>query len=732
MSTPPILQVAVPAPLRQTFDYIAPDHPWPEPGVRVRVPFGRRKLVGVLLKVVENSELPREKLKSAIAVLDQQPLLAKDLLALLRWAADYYHHPIGEVIQAALPARLRQGHPATVAGIEIWKLTAAGRAPPPEAFARAPVQKKIWQALCDARPGLSAAALAEISPRWRAILRGFVSAQWVGVEVGDCLAAPPVGSVPAPVLKPAQAAAVEAVTADLPNFHCFLLHGITGSGKTEVYLRLVEKTLATGRQALILVPEIGLTPQLIKRFQQRFPTPIAVLHSGLSDSERLCAWQAAGTGKAAIVLGTRSAVFAPFSRLGLIVVDEEHDGSYKQQEGFRYHARDLAIWRARREQIPIVLGSATPSLESLNNVRQRRYQLLKLPDRTGGAGLPEVRLLDLRRLAVNDGLSPPLLQALKDRLDKGEQSLLFLNRRGFAPVLLCRGCGWLAPCRRCDARLTLHKRSGRLRCHHCGADHAVPSQCPQCGGNDLRGLGEGTQRVEAALARHFPHARIVRVDRDSIHRKDALADKLRQVHTGEADILVGTQMLSKGHDFPRVTLVGVVNADQGLYGVDFRSGEQLFQQIIQVAGRAGRSDTPGQVLVQTYHSDNPLFTALCRHDYQVFADYALEERRQAEYPPFAHLALLRAESPQAGAALAFLHQARALALPVSSTYVQLMEPAPSPMERRAGRYRAQLLAQSLQRPALHEFLARWLLKLERYKPGKKVRWSLDVDPMVMY
>ncbi len=414
------------------------------------------------------------------------------------------------------------------------------------------------------------------------------------------------------------------------------------------------------------------------------------------------------------------------------MVDEEHDVSYKQQEGFRYHARDLAIWRARAQQIPIMLGSATPSLESLNNVRQNRYRLLKLPDRTGGAGLPEVHLLDLRRLAVTDGLSHPLLQALKDRLHKGEQSLLFLNRRGFAPVLLCRGCGWLAPCSRCDARLTLHKRSARLRCHHCGADHPLPARCPQCGGSELQGLGEGTQRVEAALARHFPAARIVRIDRDSVRRKNALADKLQQAYSGEADILVGTQMLSKGHDFPRVTLVGIVNADHGLYSMDFRSGEQLFQQVIQVAGRAGRGEIPGQVLIQTYHSDNPLFAALCRQDYAGFANYALEERRQAEYPPFMHFALLRAESPQAGAALAFLQQAHSLALSICGANVQPMAPVPSPMERRAGRYRAQLLVQSRQRSGLHNFLTSWLRQLEGYKPGRKARWSLDVDPIVMY
>jgi primosomal protein N' (replication factor Y) len=435
-----------------------------------------------------------------------------------------------------------------------------------------------------------------------------------------------------------------------------------------------------------------------------------------------------------VVLGTRSAIFTPLARPGLIVVDEEHDGSYKQQDGFRYHARDLAVMRAQADRVPVVLGSATPSLESLHNARRGRFTLLELPARPGAAELPEVHLLDLRTLPVEQGISRPLRQALRLRLERGEQSLLFLNRRGFAPVLMCYQCGWLAACQRCDARMTLHRGSGRLRCHHCGAESALPTTCGGCGGTDLHGIGEGTERIETVLGELFPAARVVRVDRDTTARKGALEESLRRIHAGEADILVGTQMLSKGHDFPAVTLVGVINADQGLFGLDFRAGEYLFQRIMQVAGRAGRADRPGQVLIQTWHPDNPYLQALARHDFNTYADYAMAEREEAELAPYAHLALLRAESTRAGDALEFLQQAWDLAQPLCNdpAAVTIMEPVPSPMERRAGRYRAQLLVQSGHRAALHRFLDRWLALLDAHPGARRVRWSLDVDPMDMY
>jgi primosomal protein N' (replication factor Y) len=461
--------------------------------------------------------------------------------------------------------------------------------------------------------------------------------------------------------------------------------------------------------------------------------PVAVLHSGLNDSERLRAWQMARLGQAAVVIGTRSAVYTPMPKLALIVIDEEHDASFKQQDGFRYHARDVAIKRARLENLPVLLGSATPALESLHNAQQGRYRLLGLPERTGAAQPPRVTLLDLKRLKLNEGLSPPLIEALQARLTRKEQSLLFLNRRGFAPVLMCHDCGWLAPCKRCDARLTIHQRSRKLRCHHCGAEALLPATCPACSSGNLHGIGEGTERIETALTRLFPKARIERIDRDSTRRKGSLEEKLRRVHAGEADILVGTQMLTKGHDFPNLTLVGVLNADQGLYSADFRSEERLVQQLVQVAGRAGRAEKPGEVLIQTHHPDNPAFAALAHHDYREFGNYALAERAAAQYPPFAHLALLRAESPKPDTALAFLRAAHGHAEGlVEAELVHLMDAVASPMERRAGRYRAQLLVQTGARKALHDFLGVWLTLLEAEKLGRKVRWSLDVDPMEMY
>lgn len=724
----PIVRVAVPVPLRRAFDY-AIEGTAPLPGTRVRVPFGRRDQIGVVLGTATESAVPAGRLKPLRAVLDAAPVVPETILQLLSWAADYYHHPIGEVVVAALPALLREGRAATAAGPERWQLTAAGRdAAPP--WNRAPLRQRLWMALTQAAEGMEATGLAALTPRWRAILREWEAAGWVQATQADCLTRPGDAPVAGPALSEPQRAAVRQLAHD-DGYAASLLFGVTGSGKTEVYLQLVARALAAQRQALVLVPEIGLTPQLVARFRARFPEPIAVLHSGLSDSERLCAWLAARDGRAAIVLGTRSAVFTPLARPGLIIVDEEHDLSYKQQDGFRYHARDVAVMRARREAVPIVLGSATPSLETLHNVRQGRYAQAVLPGRAGGATLPIIRLLDLRQLPVIEGLAQPLLGLLAERVSRGEQSLVFINRRGYAPALMCYDCRWIAPCPRCDAKLTLHRgHTPQLHCHHCGAQQTVPTRCPQCGGTRIHPIGEGTQRVEAALARYLPSARIVRIDRDTTRRKGALANQLAQVHAGEADILVGTQMLSKGHDFPNVTLVAVLNADQGLHSSDFRAPEQLFQQIMQVAGRAGRAGTPGEVYVQTFYPDHALFGGLIAHDYAAYAGHVLTEREHTGLPPFAHLALLRAESTLADAGLRFLARARALALELSaSNDVRVMDAVPAAMERRAGRYRAQLLLEAPDRRGLHALLEPWLDAVTGLPEAKRVRWSLDVDPM---
>ena len=702
-------------------------------GARVLVPFGRRReIVGVVVETASDSALSPGRLRPIQKRLDDAPLLPDDVLGLLQWGAQYYHHPIGEVLWTALPVRLRQGEAAELPGVPVWRLTTAGQAAQPGQL-RAPLQRRLLEALRVAPDQeLGREGLSRIAERWPPAIRALMEKGLVGAHLREI---PPDLLAPAPApyrLTAAQSAAVSALGM-AQRFQPFLLRGVTGSGKTEVYLQAIAQTLARGRAALVLVPEIGLTPQLLERFRQRLGVALAVLHSGLGEAERAAAWLSARAGKSRIVLGTRSAVFTPIPDLGLIIVDEEHDASYKQQDGFRYSARDVAVMRASRAGIPIVLGSATPSLESLNQVRSGAYTVLELPERAAAAAtLPPVELLDMRRLAIEDGLSHPLRTALAECLARGEQSLLFLNRRGFAPVWMCVDCGFVAPCRRCDARLTYHRGTARLVCHHCGAEAAVPEVCPACHGTRLQALGEGTERVEAALTRYLPGARILRIDRDTTRRKGSLEAQLASVHAGEADILVGTQMLSKGHDFPNVTLVGVLNADQGLYSADFRGPERLFQQIVQVSGRAGRASRPGRVLIQTYHPEHPIFAALRAHDYGAFADYTLTERREAGYPPFRHLALLRAESPKAGAPLAFLRRARALGQQHQPPGVDLMEPVPAPMERRAGRYRAQLLVQASARKPLHGFLDQWLAQIWDSKEAKRVRWSIDVDPLDMY
>ena len=729
-----IVQVAVPAPLRKTFDYLLPENTGSgvQPGLRVRVPFGRRELVGVVMGQTDRSDIDASRLKRISSVIDPQPVLPEMLMRLLQWISSYYHHPVGEVMQTALPVLLRRGHAAAAVGEEKWALTDAGKELDLSTLTRAPLQKRMIETLRARDSALGSHDLAEISKGWRNAIRQLEEKGWVASRYEDCLTAPDTSLLAAPEMTPAQATAVASVSKDIESFAAYLLYGITGSGKTEVYFQLVQQVLASGGQALVLVPEIGLTPQLVDRFRQRFAVPIAVLHSGLSDNERLCAWVSARDGRAGIVLGTRSAVFSPFANLGLIIVDEEHDGSFKQQDGLRYHARDVAVMRASREDVPIILGSATPALETLRLAKEGKYSLLELPERAQSASLPEVKLLDMQHLKNNDGLSRPLVQAIRERIEKKEQSLLFLNRRGFSPVMMCYDCGWIAPCQRCDARMTLHKRSGRLRCHHCGAERPMPQTCPECESENIHPIGEGTERVEQALEALFPEARIMRIDRDTTRRKGELEEKLERVRQGEVDILVGTQMLAKGHDFPNITLVGILNADQGIYGSDFRAPEIMLQRIIQVSGRAGRADRHGEVLIQTWHPGHPVFKALKTHDYNSFAEQELQQRKAANYPPYCHFALMRAEATAAGEALHFLQRAQTVGRAMAPEGVELLSAVASPMERRAGRYRAQLLVQSNERKPLHGFLDRWLDTIEQEKQSKRVRWSLDVDPMDMY
>jgi primosomal protein N' (replication factor Y) len=733
MTGPQVFRVALDTPLRRTFDYLPPKSGGTlEPGSRVRVPFGRQRLVGVVLEAAGSSDLPAEKLKPILEVLDARPVLDPALLGLLRWAADYYHHPIGEVIAAGLPKSLRLGANAA-ATEERWSATADGhdahtRGEP----RRAPKQRKLLEFLV-AHDGASADLLNESLPNWRDAARQLVARGWIGsmeVTPERSTAGATGEATQGPPLSAEQGSAVELVGSSLGQYGSFVLHGVTGSGKTEVYLRLVERVLALGRRALVLVPEIGLTPQLVGRFQTRFDVPMAVLHSALTDHERLTAWREAYSGRARIVLGTRSAVFAPVPELGIVIVDEEHDSSFKQHEGgFRYSARDLAVVRAQQASVPVLLGSATPALETLNNVTNSRYVRMTLPRRADQAAHPRMALVDLRANAMHAGISTAAIQAMERHLKEDGQVLVFLNRRGYAPTLLCTACGWVAPCTACDARLTVHLSVGRLRCHHCGADGPLPSRCPQCG-FAVKPVGQGTERIEETLGTLFPSVPLVRLDRDVVRKRADMEEAMRRMASGEARILVGTQMVTKGHDFPNVTLVVVLNADQGLFSTDFRAPERLAQTIVQVAGRAGRGTRPGEVLIQTEFPGHPLLLSLLSEGYDGFARTALEERAQASWPPFSRLAAVRDSATTAAAALEFLTEARKLAR--TPRNVKLLGPVPAAMARRAGRHHAQLLVESKERGALHHFLEAWLPQLEQLPSGRKVRWALDVDPIELF
>jgi primosomal protein N' (replication factor Y) len=580
---------------------------------------------------------------------------------------------------------------------------------------------------------VDASTLTTRSPRWREHLRELERRGWV-VKLKVAAAAAPPRTVPVaagPEPSSEQQTAIAAIAAAAGHHVSFLLHGVTGSGKTEVYLRAIADIVARGQQALVLVPEISLTPQLVARFAARFNAPLAVLHSSLADQERLRAWRLARSGEAPVVIGTRSAIFAPLARPGLIVVDEEHDPSYKQQEGFRYSARDLALARAQRLGVPVVLGSATPALESLERVKAGRATLLELPARTAGAKPPSLHLIDLRRHAATQGIATPTVLTIQRHLDAGGQVLLYLNRRGYAPSLFCPACGWTAPCPRCDARLTVHQREGRVRCHHCGSEQRISEVCPDCG-ESVKAVGQGTERIEETLAQLFPAAPLERIDRDAVRRRGALEAALERVTSGSVRLLVGTQMLTKGHHFPDVSLVVVLNADQGLFGTDFRASERLAQTIVQVAGRAGRAERPGEVLIQTEYPEHPLLSQLIAGGYDAFAAAALEERRAARWPPFARLAVLRAEAARREPPLAFLDRAREIGESLAGTEVEVLGPAAAPMERRAGLYRAQLLLHAPSHGPLQRLLARALPALEELPEARRVRWSLDVDPLELF
>jgi len=721
----PIIQVALPVPLPQLFDYLSSEKGAPTPvGCRVLVPFGHRKLVGVVIGHAMESHIAADRLVRIIRPLDDsEPLLGPNLMGLLEWCWKYYKHAPGEVVLSALPPALRKAEGQLPAPPVDYFLTSSGQDRLDMPAGRIKAQHRMLEAL--SKGAADGGTLAELASQWRKTLARLIEQGWV--EEKPAAAARPVFSA-GPELTAGQQKAVEKISQDLHRFHCHLLDGITGSGKTEVYMRLMEVVLKQGLQVLVLVPEIGLTPQLLRRFRQRLGLEPAVIHSGLSQGQRLAAWAVARAGHAGLIVGTRSALFTPMPKPGLIILDEEHDASYKQQDGFRYSARDIAVKRAADLDIPVVLGSATPSLESLNNAFNHKYAWHRLRERATRASLPQWRVLDMSQQTLFHGLSATALKAMQETIGKGEQVMVFLNRRGYAPVLMCQQCGWHGSCDRCDANLTWHRGAKLLCCHHCGHQRRVPLVCPDCRADALVGAGEGTQQLEEALEKYFPGIPVLRFDRDRISRKGAMDRQLDEVLKGDACLMVGTQMLAKGHHFPKVTLVVIVNFDQALYSADYRALERMGQMLQQVAGRAGRMEQAGTVILQTWQPDHAALEMLLTRGYEDYARWQLTERQLAGLPPSGYQALLRAEAHNRSDVQKFLEQALAL---FPEGEAQAHGPMPAIMERMGGRSRMYLMVLSPGRASLHQQIDQWLNQLRELPSSRKTRWSMDIDPQEM-
>ncbi len=699
-----------------------------KPGIRLKVPFGKtnKEKISLLIAIKQETSVPPEKLKAALEILDSYPLFSSDHFELIRWASQYYHYSINNVVSAVFPSPIKKGDSITNQAIIKWKITASHVNLPIEYLPNiTPLQLNILRLLKEYPQGLTKKTILSQFSTAQRTLTVLQTKGWI-IPVEQNLPDKPIIINPSLQLNSAQQAVVTQVCQRLTQFYPCLLDGITGSGKTEVYLQIIQQVLLEGKQALVLVPEINLTLQMLERFQQRFVDDIVVLHSNINKPERLQAWLAARDGHARVIIGTRSAVWTPLQNLGIFIVDEEHDLSYKQQDNFRYSARDIALVRAQRAKVPIILGSATPSLDSLYHAYQGRYQHFTLPERAGTAVHPTFHLVNMRQQSAHRYLSQQLQSEIETCLTKKQQILLFINRRGYAPTLICFNCGWVAQCIQCDSNLTYHAAVQQLLCHHCGYRVKVYTQCPHCQHTKLHLMGQGTERIEDELKHYFPQARVLRIDSDSTRKRKSMESILTQIHQGNVDILVGTQMLAKGHHFPNVTLVGILNADSGLFNIDFRASEHMAQLLIQVAGRAGRAELSGKVVVQTYFPQHPLLESLINQNYAAFAQRALEERQQTNFPPFTRLALLRARAKNMENAMEFLHKAKLSAQQLDTTDIQLWGPVQAPMEKREGWYRAQLLLQSNQRNKLHLFLTRWLPQLKG--TPKDTRWSLDIDP----
>ncbi len=723
---PTIAHVAIDIPLRRYFDYILTPTITAQiqPGMRVLVPFGRRRLIGVVLAVDQCTSLSVAALKPVSELIDEQPLLSIHFMKLCTWASRYYQHPIGEVVVGILPKLLRQGHVTMSAPALGYEVTEQGLTLSNDHFKRAPRRQALWRLILE-HPQIPWTEIRQ-QQFTKSQLEELLKNEWIRPVTVLQKVSPAQENQPLSfALNPQQQQAVEAIC-NAQGFTPFVLEGVTGSGKTEVYLQAIAHALKLEKTALVLVPEIALTPQTLARFSERFSVAIVLMHSGLTDRERLDGWLQAQQGKACIVIGARSAVFAPLKNLGIIIVDEEHDTSFKQQAGFRYSARDVAVRRAQSENIPIVMGSATVSLESLFNIKNGRYRHLQLTKRVGVALPPTFQLVDMRSEAKQSGLSRTLITAMREQLRQGNQVLLFLNRRGFSPVFLCHACGWQAQCRRCDAKLTVHLDPKRLICHHCDASQSWVGVCPECQSEDVLHVGVGTEQLQDTLTDLFPEYALIRIDRDTTRKKNSLHDLLKSIADNKAKILIGTQMLAKGHHFPNVTLVGIIDADSGFFSSDFRASERTAQLIIQVGGRAGRGDKLGRVLIQSHQPQHPLLQCLLKAGYGEFAQQLLVERHEAKLPPTAYLALLRAEAKKPGLALNFLTSVKNLLS--SPPGVRVCGPLPALMERRSGYFRAQLLFCSAQRMGLQQNLTALLDKISALNLAKKVRWSIDVDP----
>ncbi len=725
------VQVAVPVPMRQLFTYQVPSTmqlPTIRVGERIAVPFGSRQVIAVVIALSDECDIDSKKIKTIAKRLNDSFHLSKALVDFLRLCANYYHHPIGDVFQQALPKLLRQVKKLDIQPPMVWHSHTENAVEQVAKLAsKAPKQHALFL-LIDKHQGIS-------WPELRTL--GYSKTQLNALVAKTLIVEKEQKSQPfiwreqalneenKQCLSTEQAVIVAAINQSNDRFACHLIDGITGSGKTEVYLQAMEKTLASSQQVLVIVPEIGLTPQTLLRFEQRFNVPICLHHSNLNDSERLDTWLNAQQSNAAIVIGTRSAIFSPLHHLGMIIVDEEHDGSLKQQDSFRYHGRDLAILRAKQVNIPVLLGSATPSFESLQNALSHKYQYHQLRKRAGNSNKAKIALIDVAQQQMEHGLSGTLKQQIKHTLARGEQVLIFLNRRGYAPAINCQECHWIADCQRCDKPYTFHQKQQLLICHHCGSQKRVPRQCSSCGSVRIAPIGQGTEQLEQRIGELFPEASLVRVDRDSTRKKGELSRILQEISDKKHQLLIGTQMLAKGHHFPDVTLVAVLDGDGALFSFDFRASEHMAQLLIQVAGRAGRASKPGKVLVQTNYPDHPLLQEIVHNGYQHFAKQALIERQQARLPPFSFQALIRAEASYPSYPEKFL---RALTeQPLSEC--EFAGPVPAAMEKKAGKFRYHLIIQSKSRKHLHQAISTLLSIIPNIEGQSKVRWSLDVDPI---